>query len=85
MLFTRSKSLTPTDAAAAMARGELQLIDVREAAELSDARIDGARHIPLRAAVRQARRARPRSPRRLPLPIGQPKRDRHPLGHESRA
>ena len=48
MLFTRSKSLTPTDAAAAMARGELQLIDVREAAELSGARIDGARHIPLR-------------------------------------
>ena len=47
MLFSRSKSLTPTDAAAAMARGELQLIDVREPSELSDARIKGARHIPL--------------------------------------
>ena len=47
MLFSRSKSLTPTDAAAAMARGELQLIDVREPAELSEARIKGARHIPL--------------------------------------
>ena len=47
MLFSRSKSLTPTDAAAAMARGELQLIDVREPSELSDSRIKGARHIPL--------------------------------------
>ena len=47
MLFSRSKSLTPTDAAAAMARGELQLIDVREPSELSEARIKGARHIPL--------------------------------------
>jgi rhodanese-related sulfurtransferase len=48
MLFSRPKSLTPTDAAAAMARGELQVIDVRETAELSGGRIDGARHIPLR-------------------------------------
>jgi rhodanese-related sulfurtransferase len=47
MLFSRSKSLTPNDAAAALARGELQLIDVREPAEVSDARIKGARHIPL--------------------------------------
>ena len=47
MLFSRSKSLTPTDAAAALARGELQLIDVREPSELSEARINGARHIPL--------------------------------------
>ena len=47
MLFSRSKSLTPNDAAAALARGELQLIDVREPAELSEARIKGARHIPL--------------------------------------
>ena len=47
MLFSRSKSLTPSDAAAALARGELQLIDVREPAELSEARIKGARHIPL--------------------------------------
>ena len=47
MLFSRSKSLTPTDAAAALARGELQLIDVREPSELSEARVKGARHIPL--------------------------------------
>lgn len=47
MLFSRSKSLTPSDAAAAVARGELQLIDVREPSELTEARIKGARHIPL--------------------------------------
>jgi rhodanese-related sulfurtransferase len=47
MLFSRSKSLTPSDAAAAVAHGELQLIDVREPAELSEARVTGARHIPL--------------------------------------
>ena len=47
MLFSRSKSLTPSDAAAALARGELQLIDVREPSELSEARVKGARHIPL--------------------------------------
>jgi rhodanese-related sulfurtransferase len=47
MLFSRSKSLTPSDAAAAMARGDLQLIDVREPSELSESRIKGARHIPL--------------------------------------
>jgi rhodanese-related sulfurtransferase len=47
MLFSRSKSLTPSDAAAALARGELQLIDVRELSEVSEARVKGARHIPL--------------------------------------
>ena len=47
MLFSRSKSLTPSDAAAALARGELQLIDVRESSELNEARVEGARHIPL--------------------------------------
>ena len=47
MLFSRSKSLTPSDAAAALARGELQLIDVREPSELSEAHVEGARHIPL--------------------------------------
>jgi rhodanese-related sulfurtransferase len=47
MLFSRSKSITPSDASAALARGELQLIDVRELAELSEARIKDARHIPL--------------------------------------
>jgi len=47
MLFSRPKSLTPSDAAAALARGELQLIDVRESSELNEARVKGARHIPL--------------------------------------
>ncbi len=62
MLFSRSKSLTPSDAAAALARGELQLIDVREPAELSEARIKGARHIPLgqlRAKLGELDRDRP--------------------------
>lgn len=47
MLFRRSKSLTPTEAAYALNRGELQLVDVREPAELSEARVHGAKHIPL--------------------------------------
>lgn len=47
MLFRRSKSLTPHEAADALSRGELQLVDVRERAELAQARIEGAKHIPL--------------------------------------
>lgn len=47
MLFRRSKALTPTEAADALNRGELQLVDVREAAELAEARVEGAKHIPL--------------------------------------
>lgn len=47
MLFRRSKSLTPTEAAEALGRGALQLVDVREAAELAEARVQGAEHIPL--------------------------------------
>lgn len=47
MLFRRSKSLTPSEAAAAMRRGQLQLVDVREAPELAGARVEGAKHIPL--------------------------------------
>ena len=47
MLFSRSKSITPSDAAAALARGELQLIDVREPSEVTEARVKGARPIPL--------------------------------------
>ena len=47
MLFSGLESLTSCDAAAAVARGELQLIDVREPSELSEARITGAMHIPL--------------------------------------
>ena len=47
MLFRHSKSMSPTAAAAALSRGELQLVDVREPAELAQARVDGATHIPL--------------------------------------
>lgn len=47
MLFRRSNSLTADEAASALRRGELQLVDVRAAAELAEARIEGAAHIPL--------------------------------------
>jgi rhodanese-related sulfurtransferase len=47
MFFRRSKSLTPVEAMAAVQRGELQLVDVRQPAELSHGRIVGARQIPL--------------------------------------
>ncbi|HZE04528.1 MAG TPA: rhodanese-like domain-containing protein [Solirubrobacteraceae bacterium] len=47
MFFRRSKSLTPTEAAAGLDRGELQLVDVRGPAELAQARVAGATHIPL--------------------------------------
>jgi rhodanese-related sulfurtransferase len=46
-LFRRSKSLTPAEAAARHQRGELQLVDVREHAELAEASVPGATHIPL--------------------------------------
>ena len=47
MLLRRSKSLTASQAAEALTRGELQLVDVREARELAEARVNGATHIPL--------------------------------------
>ena len=47
MLFRRSNSLTPADAAAGVARGELQLVDVRQPIELRQGQVAGARHIPL--------------------------------------
>jgi rhodanese-related sulfurtransferase len=62
MLFRRSKSMTPAEAADAMAGGELQLVDVRESAELAEARIDGAAHIPLgqlKARLGELNRDRP--------------------------
>jgi rhodanese-related sulfurtransferase len=49
MLFRRSKSLAPTEAAAALERGDLQLVDVRETGELAEVRVEGAKHIPLAA------------------------------------
>jgi rhodanese-related sulfurtransferase len=47
MFFFRSKSLALDDAAAAMARGELRLIDVRGSGEVAAARVQDAIHIPL--------------------------------------
>jgi rhodanese-related sulfurtransferase len=47
MFFSRSKSLTPADALTALTGGELQLVDVREPAELARGGIKGATHIPL--------------------------------------
>ena len=48
MLFRRTSSLSPKEAAAAFQRGELRLVDVREAAEVASLRVEGATHIPLR-------------------------------------
>ncbi len=62
MLFRRSKSMTPAEAADAMRRGELQLVDVREPAELSQARIEGATLIrlgQLKARLGELDRGRP--------------------------
>jgi rhodanese-related sulfurtransferase len=47
MLFRRTSTLTPTEAAGGLERGELQLVDVREAAEVAEVRVAGAKHIPL--------------------------------------
>lgn len=47
MLFRRTKTLTPAEAAGALAQGDLQLVDVREGAELAQLRVKGATHIPL--------------------------------------
>ena len=47
MLFRRSKPMTPAQASAAMSAGELVPLDVREAAELAEALLHGAIHIPL--------------------------------------
>jgi rhodanese-related sulfurtransferase len=41
MLLHRSRSLTPSEAAAALGRGELLLVDVREPDELAEARVEG--------------------------------------------
>jgi len=40
-------SLTPQQAAERLARGEIELVDVREADEWQDGHAPGARHIPL--------------------------------------
>lgn len=49
MLGRRTARMSASDAFAGMRRGELQLVDVREAGELAQARVDGALQIPLAA------------------------------------
>ena len=47
MFFSKTRSLSPAEAAEALARGQLTLVDVREPAELQGGRVNGARNIPL--------------------------------------
>lgn len=47
MLFTRTQTITPQDAADRLSAGTLVLVDVREPAEVREARIPGAVTIPL--------------------------------------
>ena len=61
MFFARKPSITPEQAAAAVARRELVLVDVREPAELRGGRVRGAVNIPLgqlRARVHELERGR---------------------------
>ena len=69
MLFRRSKSVTPSEASAALRRGELQLVDVRASAELADGRVEGAAHIPLTQLSARLGELDPIAPGRLPLPL----------------
>lgn len=47
MLRRKSKSITPSEAFAAMSSGQLQIVDVRKCSELAEASVDGATHIEL--------------------------------------
>lgn len=49
MLFRRSKtsSLSPSEVAERLQRAEIELVDIREAAEWRRGHVRGARHIPL--------------------------------------
>ena len=61
MFFARKPSITPEQAAAAVARRELVLVDVREPAELRGGRVRGSVNIPLgqlRARVHELERGR---------------------------
>jgi len=60
MLFSRKRSITPEQAAAAAAKGELLLVDVREPEELRGGQVRGAVNIPLgqlRARLDEVQRA----------------------------
>lgn len=47
MFFTRTRTITPTEARQGQRSGDLVLVDVREPGEVAAARIPGARTIPL--------------------------------------
>ncbi len=64
MLFRRSKSMTPAQASAAMSAGELVLVDVREPAELAQARVRGAIHIPSASYPLESPSSTPNAPSR---------------------
>jgi rhodanese-related sulfurtransferase len=59
MLLGRKPSITPEQAAAGLANGELVLVDVRQTFEMERGRIHGAINIPLGTASRQLAAARP--------------------------
>jgi len=46
-LFRRLPTISPREAADSLSRGELQLVDVREAAEVAADAVPAATHIPL--------------------------------------
>ena len=46
-LFRTLPTISPREAAERLSRGELQLVDVREAAEVAAGGVPAARHIPL--------------------------------------
>ncbi|HET9595939.1 MAG TPA: rhodanese-like domain-containing protein [Anaeromyxobacteraceae bacterium] len=54
------RSLTPAEAQALLASGEIDLVDVREPHEWAGGHIEGARHVPLAELARDPRRHAPR-------------------------
>ena len=47
MLLRRTPQISATEAAERLARGDLQVVDVREPGELAAGRVPGAAHVPL--------------------------------------
>ena len=61
-LFRTLPTISPRETAERLSRGELQLVDVREAAEVAAGGVPAARHIPLRriqGEMERLDRARP--------------------------
>jgi rhodanese-related sulfurtransferase len=83
MFFSRSKPPTPADALTALTGGELQLVDVREPAELARGSIKGATHIPL-GQLQEAGRTGPWPTGRVHLPVGRSQRNGDPRRRQGR-